>query len=639
MRAFAASFPDIFDVIVTGAGHAGCEAAMATSIMGLSTLLITSNVDRIGHLSCNPAIGGLGKSHMVHEIDALGGSMARWTDEAAIQVRTLNAGKGPAVRADRAQADREVYMHAVKRDIFAQPNLFVLEDMVEEIYAPNGRAEGVVTVAGLRFLSRAVLLTTGTFLSGRIHIGEHNRPAGRLGDIPAVGLSASLRRLGLTLGRFMTCTVPRIAKNSVDYEAMQEQPGDNPPPRFSVRGNGIVLPQVSCHLTYTNAKTHEIIAKALSRSPMYNGAIPGPGPRYCPSIEDKIARFPDKERHQIFVEPEGLNSPEAYPNNIPTGLPLDVQVELLHSIPGLERAQIIRPGYAVEYDVVPPTQLSPTLECKTVPGLWCAGQINGSSGYEEAAAQGLWAACNIFRSLAGLSPFTPGRDQAYMTVLVDDLVTKGTDEPYRMLTSRAEHRLLLRQSNADERLTPLCRELGLVSDEQWQLFCESRRLREELERSLQERRVSPDAALRELFTSWEEPLPSGAVSLGELFRRPFMDEEKMTALWPEYRNFPPAVRAEVETRFRYQGYVDRQRELAERGAHSEKTLLPPDLDYEAVPGLRREAVEKLSRVRPLNLGQAARIPGITPAALTSVEIFLRKQNRTPLLPATDIRCT
>ncbi len=625
MRAVAASFPDMFDLIVVGAGHAGCEAAMAASGLGLSTLLLTANVDRIGHLSCNPAVGGLGKSHMVSEIDAMGGFMGRWTDEAAIQVRTLNAGKGPAVRAGRAQVDREIYLHAVKRDIFSRPNLFVVEDMVEEILAPTGKTEGVRTLTGLRFAARAVLLTTGTFLSGRIHIGEHNRPAGRLGDAPAVGLSNSLQRLGLTLGRFMTCTVPRILKSSVDYAAMQIQPGDDPPPRFAALGAGVTLPQLPCHLTYTTPRTHEIIQKALARSPMYNGAIPGPGPRYCPSIEDKIARFPEKERHQIFVEPEGLDSPEAYPNNIPTGLPLDVQVELLHSVPGLERAQVVRPGYAVEYDVVLPSQLAPTLECKAAPGLWCAGQINGTSGYEEAAAQGLWAACNIFCALSGRPPFAPGRNRAYMAVLVDDLVTKGTDEPYRMLTSRAEHRLLLRQSNAAERLTPLGRELGLVSDEQWRLFSEARKLTEGLEQALRERRVSPDAPLRETFARWGEPLPSGAVALGELFRRPFMDEGRMAEIWPEYLNFPAPVRAEVETRFRYQGYVERQEELAGRGARAEKNALPDDLDYAAVPGLSREAVEKLSSVRPKSFGQASRIPGITPAALTCVEIFLKKR--------------
>ena len=620
------SIPSQFDLIVVGAGHAGCEAAMAAATVGLTVLLITSNADRIGHLSCNPAVGGLGKGHMVREIDALGGSMGRWTDEAAIQVRTLNASKGPAVRATRAQVDRLVYMAAVKRDIFAQPNIFVREEMADAILTSNGMACGVSTTLGQRFLSQAVLLTTGTFLQGHIHIGDTHYPGGRRGDDAAAGLSASLRELGLTLGRFMTCTTPRVLTASVDFSKMEPQPGDTPTPRFSLRGNGPQLPQQLCHLTWTNARTHEVIQKGLARSPMYSGAIPGAGPRYCPSIEDKIARFPEKERHQIFVEPEGVDNPETYPNNVPTGLPLDVQIDLLHTIPGLERCHVVRPGYAIEYDMVPPTQLAPTLEVKTVPGLWCAGQINGTSGYEEAAAQGLWAALNIAAKAQGKAPFAPGREQAYMAVLVDDLVTKGTNEPYRMFTSRAEHRLLLRESNADARLTPLGREHGLVTDTHWKLYEDRRGALQELVDSLAAERITPNTALRSFFAELGESAPDNPMPLGELFRRPTVTQGVMAKLWPKIAGYPEDIRAEAETMFRYAGYVVRQEETAKRLQSADSTPLPPDLGYESMPGLTTEAREKLGAIRPATLGQAARIPGVTPAAIACIEIQLKKQS-------------
>ncbi len=612
------------DLIVVGAGHAGCEAAMAAATMGLSVLLITGNADRIGHLSCNPAVGGLGKGHMVREIDALGGCMGRWADEAAIQVRTLNAAKGPAVRATRAQVDRAVYMAAVKRDIFGHPNIFVREETAAGILTENGTARGVLTTLGQRFFAKSVLLTTGTFLQGHIHIGSVNYPGGRRGDAPASALSASLRELGFTLDRFMTCTTPRVLTASVDFSRMEPQPGDTPTPRFSTRGNGPVLPQQLCYLTWTNERTHEVIRKSLAASPMYSGAIPGAGPRYCPSIEDKIARFPEKERHQIFVEPEGVDNPETYPNNIPTGLPLEAQIDLLHTLPGLEHCHVVRPGYAIEYDMIPPTQLAPTLEAKHLPGLWSAGQINGTSGYEEAAAQGMWAALNIAAKLRGRAPFLPGRETAYMAVLVDDLVTKGTNEPYRMFTSRAEHRLLLREGNADARLTPLGHELGLVGDEQWAQFSARRSGLEELMQALAETRVTPDAALRALFAELGENPPASALPLGELFRRPSMTQERLMRIFPQFMSYPEELRNEAEVAFRYAGYVQRQEETARRQAGADGVPLPADLRYEDVPGLTTEAREKLAAIRPATLGQAARIPGVTPAALFCIEIQLKK---------------
>lgn len=616
--------PREFDLVVVGAGHAGCEAAMAAANMGLRTLLVTGNADRIGHLSCNPAIGGLGKGHMVREIDALGGCMGRWTDEAAIQVRTLNASKGPAVRATRAQVDRQVYMKAVKRDILRHPNIFVREENVDAILTRNGKTAGVTTALGSEFFSPHVLVTAGTFLQGQIHVGELNYPGGRMGDVPARGLSSSLRELGLELGRFMTCTTPRILTASVDFAKMTPQPGDTPIPRFSSRGAGPQLPQELCYLTWTTQRTHEVIDRALMRSPMYSGAIPGTGPRYCPSIEDKIARFPEKERHQVFVEPEGVNNPETYPNNIPTGLPLDVQIELLHTIPGLEHCHVVRPGYAIEYDMLPPTQLTPALESKAVSGLWFAGQVNGTSGYEEAAAQGLWAALNIAARHKNLPAFAPGRDKAYMAVLVDDLVTRGTNEPYRMFTSRAEHRLLLRESSADARLTYLGRQYGLVNDEHWEQFSRRQQEQNDLMRELETTRVAPDAALREYFQSLDLQPPSSALPVGELFRRPGITPEILARLWPRIAEFSEDAVREAEIACRYAGYVERQEQLARRRDTAEHVRLPGNLDYNAVAGLTNEAREKLGAVRPATLGQAGRIPGITPAALACIEIQLKK---------------
>ena len=602
-----------YDIVVIGAGHAGCEAALAAARMGFSTCLFTINLDTIGQMSCNPAIGGLAKGHLVREIDALGGEMAKVTDRAGIQFRMLNMSKGPAVWSLRAQADRVLYRLEMRKSIEARKNLDIKQALVDKIITEDGKVQGVLTTLGIFYGARAAVVTTGTFLKGLIHIGLENFPAGRAGEVPSIGLSDSLQQLGLKMGRLKTGTPPRLDAKTIDFSKTDVQYGDDPPLPFSHATERITNPQLPCYITYTNKNTHEIILGNLDRSPLYSGKIKGIGARYCPSIEDKVVRFAERDRHQVFLEPEGLKTKEYYANGIPTSLPYDVQVRFVRTIPGLEEAEIMRPGYAIEYDFVFPTQIKHNLETKIIEGLFLAGQINGTSGYEEAAAQGLMAGINAALQLQGKEPLILGRHEAYTGVLIDDLVTKGTNEPYRMFTSRAEYRLLLRHDNADLRLMDKGNEIGLLDEEVYQRFLEKRRsIGEELKR------------LKKTRIKFEE---DKSEALEQLLRRPEITYKFIDDNSPSDLALTPDVKKQVEIQIKYEGYISQQMHLAERLKKIEGKKIPEDFDYKTVNGLSREVLCKLEEVRPANLGQASRIPGITPAAISLLMVAIERLRR------------